>query len=261
MRSVERKGANEVEEAAGGHLEAEGLAGGAFELLGGGQAAGLGVVFLQRQAGACVRVEAGVPCAKLARVCATHDLIGTEFLAGIPGTVGGALAMNAGAFGAETWPLVHVVETVDRAGRMRRRTADEFAVAYRHVAFPAGAQEEWFVAAELALEAGDGSAARLRIRSLLRRRAESQPTGQRSCGSVFKNPPGDFAGRLIERAGLKGARIGGAVVSERHANFIVNDGTATAADVEALIRRVAAVVEERSGVRLVPEVRIVGEAD
>lgn len=216
---------------------------GGIELLGGGR----------------IRVEAGVPGAKLARTCAASDLVGVEFLAGIPGTVGGALAMNAGAFGGEIWPLVEAVQTVDRQGKIRRREAREFDVAYRHVAFPPDAAEEWFLAAELTLTPGDGNAARARMRALLQSRSSSQPTGQRSCGSVFKNPPGDFAGRLVESAGLKGARVGGAVVSERHANFIINDGTATAGDVEALIRHVAAVVEERHGVRLVPEVRIVGE--
>ena len=206
-----------------------------------------------------VRVESGVPSAKLARFTAAHSLVGGEFFAGIPGTVGGALAMNAGAFGGETWPLVRTVETIDRAGEVRCRAPADFEVAYRHVRFPQGSEEEWFVAAILELSPGEGGQARANIRSLLKRRAASQPTGQRSCGSVFKNPPNDFAGRLIDTAGLKGTRIGGARVSHRHANFIINDGSATAADVEALIDHVGAAVEAFHGICLAPEVRIVGE--
>ena len=202
-----------------------------------------------------MRAEAGAACARLARASARRGLGGLEFMAGIPGTVGGALAMNAGAFGGETWRHVRRVWTVDRAGTVRERTPADYEVGYRSVRGPAG---EWFVAAAFALEraAGDGLA---RIRALLARRGATQPTGQPSCGSVFRNPPGDHAGRLIEAAGLKGARRGGAVVSERHANFIVNTGGATAADIEALIRHVQETVERVHGVRLEPEVRIVGE--
>ncbi len=202
-----------------------------------------------------MRAEAGAACARLARASARRGLAGLEFMAGIPGTVGGALAMNAGAFGGETWRHVRRVWTVDRAGTVRERTPADYEVGYRSVRGPAG---EWFVAAAFALEraAGDGLA---RIRALLARRGATQPTGQPSCGSVFRNPPGDHAGRLIEAAGLKGARRGGAVVSERHANFIVNTGGATAADIEALIRHVQETVERVHGVRLEPEVRIVGE--
>ncbi|MCC6302416.1 MAG: UDP-N-acetylmuramate dehydrogenase [Gammaproteobacteria bacterium] len=203
-----------------------------------------------------VEVGAGVPCAKVARHCAGAGLVGAEFLVGIPGTMGGALAMNAGAFGGETWPLVQSVDTIDRQGRLTRRTPDQYRVGYRSVQGPAG---EWFVAARLRLRPGDADAARARIRELLARRTDLQPTGQPSCGSVFRNPPGDYAGRLIEACGLKGTRVGGAEVSRKHANFIVNDGTATAADIEALILRVRDTVERQQGVRLAPEVRIVGE--
>ncbi len=204
-----------------------------------------------------VRAEVGVACAKVARFCARRDRVGAEFLAGIPGTVGGALAMNAGAWGGETWPHVEAVETVDRQGVQRVRPPEDFRVGYRSVEGPAG---EWFVAGLFAFEAGDGAAARDRTRALLEERARRQPTGTKSCGSVFRNPPGDHAARLIEAAGLKGHRIGGALVSEKHANFILNRGDASAADVEALIGHMRATVAERLGVDLQPEVLLVGEA-
>lgn len=203
-----------------------------------------------------VRAEAGVACARLARFSAKHDLVGAEFFAGIPGTVGGALAMNAGAWGGETWPYVEAVETVDRNGVLRERPPEDYRIGYRSVEGPNG---EWFVAARFVFEDGDGEAARQRVRELLAERNRAQPTGVRSCGSVFRNPPGDHAARLIEAAGLKGTRIGGASVSDKHANFIINHGDATAADVEALIERVRSEVEAAGGVRLEPEVRITGE--
>lgn len=203
-----------------------------------------------------VYAEAGVACAQVARFCADRGLIGAEFLAGIPGTLGGALAMNAGAFGGETWNLVGRVLTTDRCGRMVWRMPYEFEVGYRHVHGPKG---EWFLAAELSLVPGDGRAARERIKSLLARRAVTQPTHQPSCGSVFRNPPGEYAARLIESCGLKGRRIGGAKVSEKHANFIVNLGYASAKDIEDLIQQVRDQVALRFGVWLELEVRIVGE--
>ncbi len=211
---------------------------------------------LERLAGDRIRVEAGVPCAKVARFCAREQLRGAEFLAGIPGTFGGALCMNAGAFGGETWSLVHEVETVDRTGRRHRRRPEAYEVGYRQVRGPEG---EWFTAAVLQLQRGDTETAQRRIRELLERRNASQPIGLANAGSVFRNPPGDHAARLIEAAGLKGSRIGGAVVSEKHANFIVNTGEATAADIEALMEHVAAVVAEWFGIRLQREVHIVGE--
>lgn len=203
-----------------------------------------------------VRAEAGVACAKVARFCARRDLVGAEFLAGIPGTMGGALAMNAGAFGGETWSHVVAVETVDRHGRLHTRAPAEYRIGYRSVEGPGG---EWFTAAHLQLQPGDGEAAQAHIKELLERRGESQPIGLPSCGSVFRNPPGDHAARLIEAAGLKGLCIGNACVSDKHANFIINTGGATAADIEALIAKVQAEVERVHGVRLEPEVRIVGE--
>ncbi len=203
-----------------------------------------------------VRAEAGVPCAKVARFCARNDLVGAEFLVGIPGTMGGALAMNAGAFGGVTWEYVSAVETIDRSGRIRTRGPADFQIGYRQVRMPDG---EWFVAAHLSLESGDGEAAQTRGKELLEQRNRTQPTSQPSCGSVFRNPLGDHAARLIETAGLKGYCIGGARVSEKHANFIVNTGTATAADIEALIAHVARMVTDRHGVELVREAHIVGE--
>jgi UDP-N-acetylmuramate dehydrogenase len=211
---------------------------------------------LERVDGTTLRVEAGTPCARIARQCARWELGPAEFFAGIPGTLGGALAMNAGAWGGETWQRVVEVETIDRAGTLRRRAAGEYEVGYRRVIAPAAG--EWFVAATLRFghHAGGGADS---IRRLLERRLASQPIGAWSCGSVFTNPPGDHAARLIESAGLKGYRVGDAEVSTRHANFIVNLGDARAADLEAVIGHVQETVERVHGVRLHPEVRIVGD--
>ncbi|MFM1885354.1 MAG: hypothetical protein RL026_511 [Pseudomonadota bacterium] len=209
---------------------------------------------LERRSADEVYVEAGVPCARLARQCAQWDLGPAEFFAGIPGTLGGALAMNAGAFGGETWPLVATVETVDAAGAVRLRAAAEYRSRYRHVESPAPG--EWFLSATLRFPGRSSAEA---TRGWLERRRQTQPIGGWSCGSVFTNPPGDHAARLIETAGLKGHRIGGAVVSTKHANFILNEGTATALDIEQLIAHVQDVVERHHGVRLHPEVRVVGE--
>ncbi|MEO1767477.1 UDP-N-acetylmuramate dehydrogenase [Thiobacter aerophilum] len=210
-----------------------------------------------------IYAEAGVAAPKLARFAARHGYQGAEFLAGIPGTVGGALAMNAGCYGAETWQLVDEVLTLDRRGTLRRRNPNDFEIGYRHVALrgaPSGAaSEEWFVAAWFTARAGEGAAAQQRIKALLEKRIATQPLNLPNAGSVFRNPPGDFAARLIEACGLKGRRIGGAQVSGKHANFIVNLGQATAADIEALIELVQATVAGETGITLEPEVRIVGE--
>lgn len=203
-----------------------------------------------------LRAEAGVPCARLARHCVRAGLGGAEFFAGIPGTLGGALAMNAGAWGGETWDHVQAVEVMDRGGQMHRREPGEYEIGYRTVRGPGN---EWYLAAELAFES-DPSASMDRIAELLTRRRDTQPIGKPSCGSVFRNPEGDHAARLIEAAGLKGHQIGGARVSEKHANFIVNAGDALAADIEALIEHVRATVSSVHGVELHPEVRIVGAA-
>jgi UDP-N-acetylmuramate dehydrogenase len=205
-----------------------------------------------------VRAGAGLPCALLARQCVRWQLGPAAFFAGIPGTVGGALAMNAGAFGGETWTHVESVATIDRQGVVRERARDAFAVAYRSVRRSDGAAlDEWFLAATFALAPDATTAAGLK--EMLARRNASQPLGVPSCGSVFRNPPGDFAGRLVEQAGLKGLEIGGASVSDKHANFILNSGGATAADIEALIERVRSTVERQFGVRLELEVRVVGD--
>lgn len=211
---------------------------------------------LRREAGNRIYAEAGVACAQIARFCAEQNLQGAEFLAGIPGTLGGALAMNAGAFGGETWALVDKVLTTDRQGSAHERRPEEYEVAYRSVHGPA---DEYFLAAELQLQSGDAAQSRERIRELLARRAASQPTHQPSCGSVFRNPPGDHAARLIEACDLKRFHIGGACVSEKHANFIVNLGYASAEDIERLIEHVRDEVERTHGVRLEAEVRVVGE--
>lgn len=211
---------------------------------------------LFRLEGNKVRAEAGVSCAKVARFCAREGLVGAEFLAGIPGTMGGALAMNAGAFGGETWEVVSAVETLHRAGQRHVRLPDEYRIGYRSVK---GHNDEWFVAAELQLQPGDTQASQARIKQLLARRSESQPIQIPNAGSVFRNPPGDHAARLIEISGLKGLCIGAACVAEKHANFILNTGSATAADIEALINKVSREVELKQGIKLEREVRIVGE--
>jgi UDP-N-acetylmuramate dehydrogenase len=208
-----------------------------------------------------VYVGAGVASAKLARFCSRQHLTGAEFFAGIPGLVGGALAMNAGAFGGETWPLVKSVETINRKGEIKARSASEFEYGYRYVK---GCNDEWFVSATLQLAAQQTGSKRVEgntidIKHLLAKRAASQPTGVASCGSVFRNPEGGFAAQMIESCGLKGYRIGGAVVSEKHANFIINDNHATAADIEALIEYIQKTVEQKHNVSLQTEVKIVGD--
>lgn len=200
--------------------------------------------------------EAGVPCARLARQCIKWGLAPAEFLAGIPGTLGGALSMNAGAFGGETWPRVRSVDVCDARGNARRRDAREFGYGYRHIVPPVDG--EHFLAASLEFEYRPGITEDA-MRELLLRRKESQPIGEWSCGSTFTNPPGDHAARLIEAAGLKGTRIGDIMVSPKHANFLVNVEAATAADVERLVALIQKEVEQRFSVRLQPEFRTVGE--
>jgi UDP-N-acetylmuramate dehydrogenase len=201
-------------------------------------------------------VECGSSCARLAKFCQKKGLAGADFFAGIPGTVGGALAMNAGAFGGETWTAVRQLIMIDRQGQLHQREVDEFEVGYRHVELP---KSEWFAAALFRFAPrvdGDES----NIRQLLRQRNATQPIGEPSCGSVFKNPPGQHAAQLIEAAGLKGHRLGSARVSDKHANFIISDAATRAADVEALIDHVRDQVAAQFEVRLESEVRIVGEA-
>jgi UDP-N-acetylmuramate dehydrogenase len=211
---------------------------------------------LEHRAQRRVYCEAGVPCARVTRQCASWGLGQAEFFAGIPGTMGGALAMNAGAYGGETWHFVRSVDVMARSGSCRTRRAAEYQVGYRRVTAPAN--DEWFLAAELEFGPADPEATGA-VRALAQRRKQTQPLGEWSCGSVFTNPPGDHAARLIESANLKGFRIGGAVVAEKHANFILNEGGASARDLEELIAHVRATVERVHGISLVPEVRIVGE--
>ena len=214
---------------------------------------------LRIEADGLLYAQAGVAGAKLARFAALHDLGSAEFFAGIPGTVGGMLAMNASFYGSEIWDVVVRVQTMTHAGELHERIPADYDIAYRHVALRE-ANEEWFVGAWLHLPAGDSAMARKKIKELLAKRIASQPLNLPNAGSVFRNPPGDYAARLIEQCGLKGRQIGGARVSEKHANFIVNVGDATAADIENLINEVQAVVGKNTGIRLHPEVRIVGEA-
>jgi UDP-N-acetylmuramate dehydrogenase len=211
---------------------------------------------LERVSQTTIFAEAGVACARVAKQCIRWGLGPAEFLAGIPGTLGWALAMNAGAFGGEIWQHVVEVQTIDRRGVEHLRAAAEFTVGYRNVNAPA--PDEGFLAARLHFERKPGANDE-DLRALLARRKAQQPIGAWSCGSVFTNPPGDYAARLIEAAGLKGFSIGDAAVSQKHANFIVNYGAATAADVEHLIEHVRATVERVHGVHLKPEVRILGE--
>ncbi|MFQ5634812.1 MAG: UDP-N-acetylmuramate dehydrogenase [Gammaproteobacteria bacterium] len=202
-----------------------------------------------------VEAGAGVACTALARRCARWGLGPSDFFAGIPGTIGGALKMNAGAFGGETWDSVIEVDTIDRRATIRTRAKSDFEIAYRHVDGPTG---EWFIAARFGFERGDEHSLE-RVKALVQEREEKQPLGLPSCGSVFRNPPGGFAAQLIESAELKGYRVGGAMVSEKHANFIINTGDATAADVEELIEYVRGVVAAKHGVHLDLEVHIVGD--
>jgi UDP-N-acetylmuramate dehydrogenase len=211
-----------------------------------------------RMEGDLIYVQAGVPGAKLARFAATNNLCGAEFFVGIPGTLGGMLAMNAGCYGGETWQKVQRVQVLTRGGDLLERAPQEYDIGYRHVQLRKSS-EEFFVGAWLKLETGDVEKARQDIKGLMEKRSASQPLQQPNAGSVFRNPEGGHAAKLIEGCGLKGKTIGGAQVSEKHANFIVNIGGATATDIEKLIEEVQEAVESKTGVKLHPEVQIVGE--
>ena len=207
--------------------------------------------------GDLVFVEAGVTCAKLAKFCAKEAKQGGEFFAGIPGTLGGALAMNAGCYGTETWNVVERVMTINRSGELNVREQTHFLASYRHVDMPVA--DEWFVAAWLKLPNGDAAESAQKIKTLLAQRLNSQPLNLPSAGSTFRNPAGDFAARLIEASGLKGYIIGGAQVSEKHANFIVNIGGANALDIELLIKHMRETVLAKFSVALQQEVKVIGE--
>lgn len=223
-----------------------------------------GTVIVMHQALSDLRVdgkyifaEAGVTCGKLAKFCANQFKEGGEFMAGIPGTVGGALSMNAGCYGSETWNIVHQALTIDRQGATHVRNESEFIPSYRHVEMPI--PDEWFLGAWFKLEQGDAEESHQKIKNLLATRLASQPLNLPSAGSTFRNPHGDFAARLIEASGLKGYQIGGAQISPKHANFIVNVGDCTALDIELLIRHMKDTVLEKQGVVLQQEVRVIGE--
>lgn len=205
-----------------------------------------------------IYVQTGAASPKVSRFAAKHGFEGGEFMTGIPGTVGGALAMNAGCYGTETWDVVTQVLTVDRSGQIRKRRHHDYKIGYRSVV-PDFGNEEFFAGAWLRFSPGDGERSRRRIKALLRRRISTQPLEIPNAGSVFRNPPGDHAARLIEACGLKGSRQGGAMVSPKHANFIVNAGGASARDIESLIEHVRTAVRDKHGVDLQREVRIVGE--
>lgn len=209
-----------------------------------------------------LNAEAGLACAIFSRKAAHKGLNGAEFLSGIPGTIGGALAMNAGAFGGETWAQLIGVDMIDQNGVITHRTPDEFNISYRHVELKRNAVgQQWFIRGQFRYEQDKQGLenSRQEIKKLLKKRAETQPTKQANAGSVFKNPKGDFSARLIEDCGLKGKAIGGAQVSEKHANFIINTGRASATDIETLIQRVQECVYNKQGIYLEKEVRIIGE--
>ena len=203
-----------------------------------------------------VRAGAALPFKRLVTESVARDLAGLEFAEGIPGTVGGGLLMNAGAFGGEIADVVESIEGVDAHGDVQRIPHNALRFGYRHFDLPRG-----FVVThlEFLLHRGDRDVIRGKLENAKRRREAHQPLGYPNAGSIFKNPPGQFAGQLIDAVGLKGHRQGGAMISERHANFIVNAGGATAADVRALIDEAARRVAESKGVRLELEIKLVGD--
>jgi len=203
-----------------------------------------------------IEVEANVPCTMLAKKCIRWGLGPSEFFSGIPGSLGGALAMNAGAYGNETWERVVSVRTINRNGKIKNRNLEEYQIDYRDVKGPIN---EWFVSAILKFESNIIPSME-RQKEMLEQRKKSQPLGKPSCGSVFRNPPGNFAAKLIEKSNLKGYRIGGAHVSSKHANFIITDDSACANDVEQLIEYIRSTVKNLHGIELKCEVRIIGNS-
>jgi UDP-N-acetylmuramate dehydrogenase len=204
----------------------------------------------------CVRAGAALPFKKLVVQAARRGLGGLEFAEGIPGSVGGGLLMNAGAFGGEISNVVERVVGVDPASGERTLDRSELRFDYRRFDLPPGLI---VTHVDFQLSPADHEVVRERMQDARRRRTAKQPLGWPNAGSVFKNPPGDYAGRLIEASGMKGRRVGGAMVSERHANFIVNVGRATAADVKQLMDEIADRVWQANAIRLVPEIKLVGE--
>lgn len=210
------------------------------------------IVFDGRHVGGGAAAQFG----ELVLSCVERGLAGLEFGEGIPGTVGGGLIMNAGAFGGEMARVVTLVRGVTQEGEARSLTKDEVGFAYRRTELP---RAFVITRVEFELTHGDRDQLRARVAELRAKRTARQPRGVPNAGSIFKNPPGQFAGRLLEGAGLKGERMGGAAFSDQHANFIVNLGGAQAAEVRALIELARRRVKESSGVALEPEVRLVGE--
>ena len=204
-----------------------------------------------------IYAEAGVTCAKVAKFCAKLGRGEAEFLSGIPGTIGGALAMNAGCYGSETWQWVRRVVMLAQDGTLHTREATDFKVGYRQVIMPY--PNEWFAGAYFSFPTGDTHVAYGKLKALLAKRLATQPLNFPTAGSTFSNPVGDYAARLIEACGLKGYTIGGAMVSAKHANFIINLGHASAENIEELIAYIHDTVLMRYGVSLNKEIRIIGE--
>jgi UDP-N-acetylmuramate dehydrogenase len=206
-----------------------------------------------------IEAQAGMTCAKFARFATQRGFPNAAFFAGIPGTIGGALAMNAGAFGGETWEWVQSVTVINRQGQCFNRSPLEYDIAYRHVRLKQNVpSEEAFVSALFRFPKDLQIDGMKNIRQLLRKRSQTQPIGTFNCGSVYRNPPGDFAARLIEECNLKGYQIGDAMISPKHANFIINCKAASAQDVEMLMATIEACVLERFGIELKAEVKILG---
>lgn len=201
-----------------------------------------------------IRVMAGVTMSRAALFAAGQGLSGLEFAHGIPGSVGGGVFMNAGAYGGEIKDVCTRVRIVDQHGQCRWLDRDEIGFSYRHSAIQ---DHSWIVvAAEFELEPKPEEEIRSRIRELMSRRTASQPLDMPSAGSAFKRPVGGYASALIDQTGLRGFQIGGAAVSEKHTGFVVNLGGATAEDVKSLLQQVSDRVYEKTGIRLEPEVRI-----
>lgn len=206
--------------------------------------------------GAVLRVEAGLSLSRAVEYAAGEGLAGLEFCAGIPGSIGGGVKMNAGAWGRELKDVVSSITVLNGQGRERPMGREELAFEYRNLPLTEGTV---ILEADIRLQRDLPREIRQRVREYLARRRERHPLEYRSAGSVFKNPKEMPAGRLIEEAGLKGLSIGGAKISDKHANFIVNTGSARAGDVTDLIETVQRIVYERKGVRLQPEVKIIGD--
>jgi len=205
--------------------------------------------------GVSVKAAAGARMSRVARQCAEHGLSGCEFMATVPGDVGGGIAMNAGCFDQQVSDTLKHIEVILPNGEVQTIQADDLNISYRNTTLPS---RSLVVSASFTLSTGQPEQIRERMRSMRSRRSATQPLSQPNCGSVFKNPTGDHAARLIEAAGLKGFRIGGACISNQHANFIVNEGDASSADIVALIEHAQMTVQQQFDITLEPEVRLIG---